>query len=71
MSKSLPKIKRFQVSRTQATVLTRPPYCSLGAGRIRPWTSVIVLLTLMPNVFRNGSALKFALCTWKPPNESS
>jgi len=33
---------------------------------MRPWTSVIVLLTLMPNVFRNGSALKFALCTWTP-----
>lgn len=34
------------------SVLTRPPYCSMGAGRTRPVTSVMSLCTTMPNSFR-------------------
>lgn len=34
------------------SVLTRPPYCSMGAGRTRPVTSVMSLWTTMPNSFR-------------------
>lgn len=34
------------------SVLTRPPYCNMGAGRTRPVTSVMSLCTTMPNSFR-------------------
>ncbi|TNN61344.1 hypothetical protein EYF80_028361 [Liparis tanakae] len=34
------------------SVLTRPPYCSMGAGSTRPVTSVMSLCTTMPNSFR-------------------
>lgn len=45
-------------------ILTLPPYWILGALRTRPWTSVIWLLILMPNVCRKGSPLKLAFRTW-------
>ena len=59
-----------QPGREKKASLTRPPYWSFGAGRMRPWTSVIVLLTLMPNVFKYGSLLKSALRTWVHSNHN-
>lgn len=35
--------------------LTLPPYCSIGAGRTLPVSSVISLWTTIPNSFRYGS----------------
>lgn len=43
--------------------LTRPPYCSLGGARIRPFTSTIVFDIVRPNSWTYESLLKSALLT--------
>ena len=56
---------QWQTPTQQTDRLTRPPYCSFGTGRMRPWTSTMWLATVMPNACRYGSSLNLALETWR------
>lgn len=46
-----------------AVALFRPPYCSFGADKTRPFTSVMAELMAMPNSWANGSAENSAFLT--------